>query len=126
MLIAYTSVYGGTQAAAELAAAKLRDKGINVKMYDASTTHTSYIVAEAFRFSHIIFATTTYNNGIFIKMEELLHDLTAHNFSNKTVGIIENGTWAPTAAKVIKGLFEKSQGITFAEPVTSPSSLPLA
>ncbi|MBR1832178.1 MAG: flavin reductase [Ruminiclostridium sp.] len=112
VLIAYTSVYGGTQAAAELAAAKLRDKGINVKMYDASMTHTSYIVAEAFRFSHIIFATTTYNNGIFIKMEELLHDLTAHNFSNKTVAIIENGTWAPAAGKLIRAMLEPCKNIT--------------
>lgn len=106
VLIAYTSVYGGTQAAAELAAAKLREKGLTVKMYDASMTHTSYIVAEAFRFSHIIFATTTYNNGIFIKMEELLHDLVAHNLSNKTVGIIENGSWAPAAGKLIRALLE--------------------
>ena len=112
VLIAYTSVYGGTQAAAELAAAKLREKGITVKMYDASMTHTSYIVAEAFRFSHIIFATTTYNNGIFIKMEELLHDLTAHSFSNKTVAIIENGTWAPAAGKLIRAMLEPCKNIT--------------
>ena len=112
VLIAYTSVYGGTQTAAELAAAKLRDKGITVKMYDASMTHTSYIVAEAFRFSHIIFATTTYNNGIFIKMEELLHDLAAHNFSNRTVGIIENGSWAPAAGKLIRALLEPCKNIT--------------
>ncbi|MBR5089872.1 MAG: FprA family A-type flavoprotein, partial [Ruminiclostridium sp.] len=72
VLLAYTSVYGNTQSAAELCAAKLREKGIPVKMYDASMTHTSYIVAETFRYSHVIFATTTYNNGIFIKMEELL------------------------------------------------------
>ena len=112
VLIAYTSVYGGTQAAAELAAAKLRDKGITVKMYDASMTHTSYIVAEAFRFSHIIFATTTYNNGIFIKMEELLHDLVAHNFCNKTVGIIENGSWAPAAGKLIRAMLEPCKNVT--------------
>ena len=111
VLIAYTSVYGGTQAAAELAAAKLREKGITVKMYDASMTHTSYIVAEAFRFSHVIFATTTYNNGIFIKMEELLHDLVAHNFSNKTVGIIENGTWSPVAGKLIRELLGKCKDV---------------
>ncbi|MBQ3842026.1 MAG: flavin reductase [Ruminiclostridium sp.] len=111
VLIAYTSVYGGTQAAAELAAAKLREKGITVKMYDASMTHTSYIVAEAFRFSHIIFATTTYNNGIFIKMEELLHDLVAHNLSNKTVGIIENGSWAPAAGKLIRALLEPCKAV---------------
>ena len=112
VLIAYTSVYGGTQAAAELAAAKLREKGITVKMYDASMTHTSYIIAESFRYSHIIFATTTYNNGIFIKMEELLHDLVAHNFCNKTVGIIENGSWAPAAGKLIRAMLEPCKNVT--------------
>lgn len=124
VLIAYTSVYGGTQAAAELAAAKLREKGITVKMYDASMTHTSYVVAEAFRFSHVIFATTTYNNGIFIKMEELLHDLVAHNFSKKTVGIIENGSWAPAAGKLIRAMLESCKDIRILdEQVTIKSAM---
>jgi flavorubredoxin/flavin reductase (DIM6/NTAB) family NADH-FMN oxidoreductase RutF/rubredoxin len=124
VLIAYTSVYGNTQSAAELAAAKLREKGITVKMYDASMTHTSYVVAEAFRFSHIIFATTTYNNGIFIKMEELLHDLVAHNFCNKTVGIIENGSWAPAAGKLIRAMLEPCKDIRILdEQVTLKSSM---
>lgn len=124
VLIAYTSVYGNTQSAAELAAAKLRGRGIKVKMYDASMTHTSYIVAEAFKFSHIIFATTTYNNGIFIKMEELLHDLTAHNFCNKTVGIIENGSWAPAAGKLIRAMLEPCKDVNVLdEQVTLRSSM---
>ena len=124
VLLAYTSVYGNTQAAAELAAAKLREKGITVKMYDASMTHTSYIVAEAFRFSHIIFATTTYNNGIFIKMEEVLHDLIAHNLSNKTVGIIENGSWAPAAGKLIRAMLEPCRSVTVLdEQVTIKSAM---
>ena len=124
VLIAYTSVYGDTQNAAELAAVKLREKGIKVKMYDASMTHTSYIVADAFRFSHIIFATTTYNNGIFIKMEELLHDLVAHNFCNKTVGIIENGSWAPQPAKLIREMLVGCKDVTLLdEQVTLKSSM---
>ncbi|MBO6301974.1 MAG: flavin reductase [Ruminiclostridium sp.] len=124
VLIAYTSVYGNTQSAAELCAAKLRDKGIPVKMLDASMTHTSYGVAEAFRYSHIIFATTTYNNGIFIKMEELLNDLAAHNFSNRTVGIIENGSWAPAAGKLIRELLGKCKGLTVLdEQVTIKSAM---
>ena len=124
VLLAYTSVYGDTQSAAELCAVKLREKGITVKMYDASMTHTSYIVAEAFRFSHVIFATTTYNNGIFIKMEELLHDLVAHNFCCKTVGIIENGSWAPAAGKLIRAMLEPCKDITILdEQVTLKSSM---
>ncbi len=111
VLIAYTSVYGGTAAAAELAAEKLRQKGIKTAMFDASMTHTSYIVSESFRYSHIIFATTTYNNGIFIKMEELLHDLVAHNFCNKTVAVIENGTWAPAAGKLIRAMLEPCKNV---------------
>ncbi len=124
VLIAYTSVYGDTQTAAELAAVKLRENGIKVKMYDASMTHTSYIVAQAFRFSHIIFATTTYNNGIFIKMEELLHDLVAHNFSGKTVGIIENGSWAPAAGKLIRAMLEPCKNVKILdEQVTLKSAM---
>ena len=124
VLIAYTSVYGGTQSAAELAAAKLREKGIAVKMYDCSMTHTSYVVADAFRYSHIIFATTTYNNGIFIKMEELLHDLVAHGFCKKTVGIIENGSWAPAAGKLIRAMLEPCKEVRILdEQVTIKSAM---
>ena len=112
VLIVYTSVYGNTQSAAELAAAKLREKGVMVRMRDASMTHTSYIVADAFRYSRLLIATTTYNNGIFIKMEEVLHDLIAHNFSNRTVGIIENGSWAPAAGKLIRAMLEPCKNIT--------------
>ena len=124
VLIAYTTVYGDTQSAAELAAVKLREKGIKVKMYDASMTHTSYVVADAFKYSHVIFATTTYNNGIFIKMEELLHDLTAHNFTKKTVGIIENGSWAPQAGKLIRELLSSCKELTILdEQVTIKSAM---
>ncbi len=124
VLIAYTSVYGGTAAAAELAAEKLRQKGIKTVMYDASMTHTSYIVSESFRFSHMIIATTTYNNGIFIKMEELLHDLVAHNFCSKTVGIIENGSWSPVAGKLIRAMLEPCKDVKILdEQVTIKSAM---
>ncbi|MDR0840025.1 MAG: flavin reductase [Christensenellaceae bacterium] len=107
VLIAYASVYGHTENAADILACALTDLGVrNVAMYDVSVTHPSTIVAEAFRCSHIIFASTTYNAGIFCNMETLLHDLVAHNLQNRTVAVIENGSWAPTAADLIWRLLE--------------------
>ena len=124
VLIAYTSVYGGTASAAEHLASDLSARGIKTAMYDASMTHTSYLVAESFRYSHIVLATTTYNNGIFIKMEELLHDLTAHGLTKRTVGIIENGTWAPTAGKLIRELLSGCKELTVLdEQVTLKSTM---
>ena len=95
VLIAYSSVYGNTQNAAEILAGKLAQLGIkDIKMYDVSVTHPSYIVADIFKYSHIVFASTTYNMGIFVNMENLLHDVTAHNLQNRKIAIIENGSWA--------------------------------
>ena len=71
-------------------------------MYDASVTHSSYIVSDAFKYSHIVVASTTYNNGIFVSMENLLHDIVAHNLQNRKFAIIENGSWAPVSGKLIK------------------------
>ena len=88
VLVVYGSIYGGTQNAAEITAAKLADNGIKVKMFDASVTHPSYLLAEAFRFSHIVLASSTYNNGIFTPMETFLADVQAHMLKNRTVGII--------------------------------------
>ncbi len=102
VLVVYASVYGGTQNAAELTASKLADNGVKVKMYDASMTHPSYLLAEAFRFSHIVLASSTYNNGIFTPMEIFLADMRAHMLKNRTVGIIENGSWAPQSGKLIR------------------------
>ena len=116
VLIAYASIYGGTENAANILASELAKKGIkNIAMTDVSVTHPSYIISEAFRCSHIVFAAPTYNAGIFTPMETLLLDLAAHNLQNRTVAFIENGSWAPTAAKVMKGMFEKSKNITWLE-----------
>ena len=125
VLIAYASVYGGTEAAANALACRLADRGVtNIAMYDVSVTHPSYIVAEAFRCSHIVFASTTYNAGIFVTMETLLQDLRAHNLQNRKVALIENGSWAPTAAKQMREILESMRNITFlSEPVTLRSRL---
>ena len=92
VLIAYASIYGGTENAANILASELAKKGIkNIAMTDVSVTHPSYIISEAFRCSHIVFAAPTYNAGIFTPMETLLLDLAAHNLQNRTVAFIENG-----------------------------------
>lgn len=125
VLIAYASVYGNTQNAAELLANRLADRGVkNIRLYDVSVTHPSYLVAEAFRCSHLVFASTTYNAGIFVSMENLLHDLMAHNLQNRTVTLLENGSWAPTAGSLMRGLLEKGKNMTFlGETVTIRSAL---
>ena len=107
VLIAYSSVYGGTENAVNILAGMLADKGINnIKMYDVSQTHYSYVLSDIFRYSHIVFATTTYNMGIFETMENLLHSLSAHNVQNKKITIIQNGSWAPACGNLIKTIVE--------------------
>ncbi len=124
VLIAYGSVYSDTQNAAEILAARLSEAGVKVAMYDVSVTHPSYIVGEAFRYSHLVFAATTYNNGIFCNMETLLHDLKAHALKNRTVGLIQNGSWAPQSGKLMAELLGSMQGMTVLEPtVTLRSSV---
>lgn len=115
VLIAYGSVYGGTQNAAEILAAKLAEKGVKVKLYDVSVTHPSYLVAETFRFSHIVFASSTYNNGIFTPMETLLLDLKAHMLKNRTVALVQNGSWAPQSGKLMREILDGMQNITVLE-----------
>ena len=121
----YASVYGNTENAAEILTTKLAAKGIkNIKLYDVSATHPSYLVAEAFRCSHLVFAAITYNAGIFVNMENLLHDLVSHNIQNRTVSFIENGSWAPTSASMMKKILEPCKNMTFIEDkVTVKSSL---
>ena len=102
VLIAYSSVYGGTQNAAEILSAKLADNGVkDIKMYDVSTVHPSYVLSDAFKYSHLVFASTTYNMGIFVSMENLLHDITAHNLQNRKVAVINNGSWAPVCGNLM-------------------------
>ena len=108
VLIAYASVYGGTQNAAEILATELTELGVkDIKMFDVSVTHSSYVVSDAFKYSHIVFASTTYNNGIFVEMENLLHDIVAHNLQNRKFAIIENGSWAPQAGRLMTELLSQ-------------------
>ena len=116
VMIAYASVYGHTENAADIIAAKLADAGVrNVKMYDVSVTHPSVIVSEAFRVSHIVFASTTYNAGIFVNMENALHDIVAHNLQNRTIAIVENGSWAPTSGGLMRELLGRLKNTTILE-----------
>lgn len=113
VLIAYASIYGGTENAANILASELAKKGIkNIAMTDVSVTHPSYIISEAFRCSHIVFAAPTYNAGIFTPMETLLLDLVAHNLQNRTVAFIENGSWAPISAKLMGDIVAKMKNMT--------------
>ncbi len=99
----YGSVYGHTQNAAEILAAKLAEAGIeNIAVYDVAATHGSKLLSEAFRYSHAVFACATLNNGIFGAMEHFLSDLTAHFYQNRTAAFIENGSWAPQAGKLMQ------------------------
>jgi Uncharacterized flavoproteins len=115
VMIAYASVYGNTENAAEILACRLRDVGIKTVMFDVSVTPASEIVAAAFRWSHLVFASTTYNAGIFITMEALIHDLISHNLQNRTVAIIENGSWAATSGNLIREKLEKCKNMTILE-----------
>jgi len=116
VLIAYASIYGGTQNACEIIAAKLAQNGIkNIKMYDVSTTHHSYILSDAFKYPHIIIASPTYNNGIFVKMEQFLSDIVSHNLQNRTFAIIENGSWACNCASNIRKKLEELKNTNFIE-----------
>ena len=108
VLIVYGSLYGNTEAVAENLATRLVEKGMtNVVMYDSSKTHVSYLIADAFRFSHIIVACATYNLSIFTPVENFLQDMRGLNLQKRTVGIIENGTWAPRAGKLIEEIISE-------------------
>ena len=125
VMIAYASVYGNTENAANILASKLAARGVKkIAMYDVSATHPSVIVSEAFRCSHLVFASTTYNAGIFCNMETALLDIAAHNLQNRTVALIENGSWAATAGKLMAELLGKLKNITVLDnKLTIKSSL---
>ncbi|MBQ4349920.1 MAG: flavin reductase [Clostridia bacterium] len=123
VLVAYTSVYGNTKKAAELMADKLREKGCpKVVLTDLARSDLAEAVEDAFRYSKLVLATTTYNADIYPFMRHFLEALTERNFQKRTVAIIENGTWAPMAAKGIKAIFEKSKDLTILEPVVTIKS----
>ena len=115
VVIAYTSIYGNTKKAVELLADKLKAKGCAVKVYDLARDDMHAAISDAFKYSKLVLATTTYNASIFPYMRTYINHLTERSFQNRTVAFIENGSWAPMATKVMKGLFEKNKGLTFAE-----------
>ena len=116
IMIAYTSVYGHTKAAVELLADKLRAKGCpDVAVYDLARSDMSAAVADAFRYGRIVLATTTYNADIYPFMREFIEHLTERNFQKRQVAMIENGSWAPLAAKTMRNMLEKSRDIIYAE-----------
>ena len=123
VLIPYGSIYGTTEHTAEILASKLADKGVkNIKIFDVSQTHASYIIAEAFKLSHLVFAAVTYNAGIFVNMDNLLRDITAHNLQNRTIATIDNGTWAAMAGKQMREELAKLKNCTILEPNISLKS----
>ena len=116
IVIAYTSIYGHTKAAVELLAEKLREKGSpKVIVHDLARSDVSYAVADAFRYGKIVLATTTYNADVFPYMKDFIHHLTERNFQNRTVGLLENGSWAPLAAKVMRNMLAQSMNLTFTD-----------
>ena len=125
VMIAYGSMYGNTENAANILACKLAERGIrNIAMYDASSTHPSTIISEAFRCSHLVFASATYNGGIFSSMEHVLMDLKAHNLQNRTVALMENGSWGVLSGKQMKEIIGSMKNMTILEQmVTVKSSL---
>ena len=113
VVIAYTSVYGNTKTAVLLLAEKLEAKGVKVSVHDLARTDMAEAVEDAFRYGKLVLATTTYNGDIFPFMKEYIHHLTERNYQNRTIGLIENGSWAPVAAKVMTKMFEGSKNLTF-------------
>ncbi len=123
VVIAYTSVYGHTRRAAELLAEKLGERGCaNIVLHDLARDDMAECVEDAFRYDRLVLATTTYNNDIFPFMREFIEHLTARSFQNRTVGLIENGSWAPTAAKVMRELLGNCKSITWLDTAVTVKS----
>ena len=122
ILIAYTSVYGNTKRAAEILADKLEALGNKVVLTDLARCEVFEAVEDAFRYSKLVLATTTYNADIFPFMKQFIDHLTERNYSNRTVGLIENGSWAPIAAKKMREMFEKSKNLTFTDTTVKITS----
>ena len=123
VMIAYATMYGNTENAANVLAGMLADKGVkNIAMYDVSETDVSELVAESFRCSHLVLAAPTYNSGIQPKMEAYLSDIKALNLQNRTVAVIDNGTWAATAGKQMIGTLESMKNMTILENTISIKS----
>ena len=116
VVIAYTSVYGNTKKAVELLAQKLEEKGCpKVTVFDLARDDMAKAVEDAFRYGKLVLATITYNGDIFPFMRTYIENLTERSYQNRTIGLIENGSWAPAAARIMQGMFEKSKNITWLE-----------
>ena len=123
VVIAYGSIYGNTYNTVSVLATKLAERGIKkIQMFDVSVTHPSYIIGKMFQYSTLVFAAPTYNAGIFVNMENLLHDIVAHNLQNRNIAVIDNGTWAATAGKQMKEELAKLKNCPILEPSMSVSS----
>ena len=116
VMIAYASIYGNTENAANVLACRLRELGVKTEMFDVSVAPANEIIAAAFRCSHLVFASATYNGGIFVTMDALLRDLAAHGLQNRTVALMENGSWAPVCGKQMRALLDPMKNFTFIEP----------
>lgn len=125
VMIVYASMYGGTERAAEVLAAKLAERGVlNTRMYDVSSTHVSYLISDLFKYSHLVLASVTYNLGIFPPMHNFLADMKALNLQNRTCAIIENGSWAIRSGTLMREELEKLKNMEILdESVTLASSL---
>ena len=123
VMIAYGSIYGNTENGANILACRLAERGIrNIVMYDVSVTHPSVIISEAFRCSHLVFASSTYNGGIFSNMEHLLTDMRAHNVQNRTVALMENGSWAIMAGKKMTEILSEMKNMTILDGMVTIKS----
>lgn len=122
VMIAYASIYGNTENAAEALSIRLREKGIKTCMFDVHVTPASEIIAAAFRYSHLVFAAPTYNAGIFVTMEHLLTDLARHNLQNRTVAFIENGSWAPQSGRLMRAVLEPLKEMKFIDATLTVKS----
>lgn len=125
VLIVYGSMYGNTAQAAQILASRLVEKGMkNVRVYDAGETHSSYLIAEAFRYSHLAFLSVTHNLNVFLPVQTLMEDMKRLNLQNRAVAVVENGTWAPTAGKGMIRMLESMKQIKILnKPVSVLSSV---
>ena len=124
VLIPFASIYGGTETAANILACRLAELGIRVDMMDVSVIHYSYVLSQCFRYSHIVFAAPTFNNGLFDSMEHLLRDLAHHNLQNRTVALIQNGSWAPASGKLMSQILGEMKHMELLRPpITLKSAL---
>lgn len=110
VMIAYASIYGDTECAANILACRLAEQGVRVQMFDTSVTPSSYVLSAAFQYSHLVFAAPTYNGGVFITMEELLRDIAAHGLRDRRMVLLENGSWAPASGREMQKILKDLKG----------------